>query len=649
MVYLIDAQLLQTKKNEIKNYLLKNVPDYTLESKSNLEKILQSCGDEGSGVILREVLTDLENSRDKTKIMEEREDANEKALFYEQVNKLLLITFDATFNKLCVKEAWLPILGHVMNSSPLSELNDAWSLFEKHSETITKIVNSMESASKHLPMLKMIKELLNRLSSMQNGALIGRVMLTLADLLALTEESGVNKIGARNEETFLTIENSTDFTGSPDAYDFYKLFWDMQAYFTNKKHEGDRKKIPMPPVLALNSASEFLKFIQGLEKVLTELPKVPILADISSSSSVGSSSRLVSYSATGKLLPLQLSDPVFRRQILTQALFCLREISVYLDYLEKAKRVYLQEVKNKTMKKENWVGFSKYDWIDLDENTNKAPAQSNISKLRTQINVKKDRVIHLLTQTPPHGENYVKIVTDLMNQHERKWEKWKDEERCKTMELSQLKVNTMHLIINLAEKQKQVEAIINSSTYQQRFPGVIQSLSQTNVVSTEGNVRMDSFDVHCEKMKEAIENEVRGPKDDFVYCWRGMRLAGLNEISLCKNLNGLFSEVVMKKMYPDEEEEEEEETMFESDHEEFVFKEEEKEEEVNSNNNNKKQKMSTSQEEEEEEEVEIKQQSENLEETPQEIEMEITNNNKQDEDEGINDEIMFKAELSNNN
>ncbi|EMP31148.1 THO complex subunit 1, partial [Chelonia mydas] len=253
-------------------------------------------------------------------------------------------------------------------------------------------------------------DLLRRLSKSQNTVFCGRIQLFLARLFPLSEKSGLNlqsQFNLENVTVFNTNEQESTLgqkhieerdegmeveegeMGDDEAptscsipidYNLYRKFWSLQDYFRN-------------PVQCYEKIS-WKTFLKYSEEVLAVFKSYKLDDTQASRKKLeelktgGEHVYFAKFLTSEKLMDLQLSDSNFRRHILLQYL-------ILFQYLK------------------GQVKFKSSNYVLTDE-------QSLWIEDTTKL------VYQLLSENPPDGERFSKMVEHILNTEEN-WNTWKNE------------------------------------------------------------------------------------------------------------------------------------------------------------------------------------------------------------------------------
>uniref|UniRef100_A0A8C3Q601 THO complex subunit 1 n=2 Tax=Geospiza parvula TaxID=87175 RepID=A0A8C3Q601_GEOPR len=325
----------------------------------------------------------------------------------ENLLAIISLAINGVTEGICTASTPFVLLGDVLDCLPLDQCDKIFTFVEKNVATWKS--NTFYSAGKNY-LLRMCNDLLRRLSKSQNTVFCGRIQLFLARLFPLSEKSGLNlqsQFNLENVTVFNTNEHESTLgqkhteereegmdveegeMGDDEAptscsipidYNLYRKFWSLQDYFRN-------------PVQCYEKVS-WKTFLKYSEEVLAVFKSYKLDDTQASRKKLeelktgGEHVYFAKFLTSEKLMDLQLSDSNFRRHILLQYL-------ILFQYLK-------GQVK---FKSSNYVLTDEQSlWI---EDTTKA-------------------VYQLLSENPPDGERFSKMVEHILNTEEN-WNSWKNE------------------------------------------------------------------------------------------------------------------------------------------------------------------------------------------------------------------------------
>uniref|UniRef100_A0A8C5TT45 THO complex subunit 1 n=1 Tax=Malurus cyaneus samueli TaxID=2593467 RepID=A0A8C5TT45_9PASS len=322
----------------------------------------------------------------------------------ENLLAIISLAINGVTEGICTASTPFVLLGDVLDCLPLDQCDKIFTFVEKNVATWKSVGIS------HLKSILISHYLLRRLSKSQNTVFCGRIQLFLARLFPLSEKSGLNlqsQFNLENVTVFNTNEHESTLgqkhteereegmdveegeMGDDEAptscsipidYNLYRKFWSLQDYFRN-------------PVQCYEKVS-WKTFLKYSEEVLAVFKSYKLDDTQASRKKLeelktgGEHVYFAKFLTSEKLMDLQLSDSNFRRHILLQYL-------ILFQYLK-------GQVK---FKSSNYVLTDEQSlWI---EDTTKA-------------------VYQLLSENPPDGERFSKMVEHILNTEEN-WNSWKNE------------------------------------------------------------------------------------------------------------------------------------------------------------------------------------------------------------------------------
>ncbi|XP_053252393.1 THO complex subunit 1 [Podarcis raffonei] len=325
----------------------------------------------------------------------------------ENVLAIISLVINGVTEGICTASTPFVLLGDVLDCLPLDQCDKIFTFVEKNVTTWKS--NTFYSAGKNY-LLRMCNDLLRRLSKSQNTVFCGRIQLFLARLFPLSEKSGLNLQSQFNLEN-ITVYNTSEQDSTlgqkhveerdegmdveegemgddeaptscsiPIDYNLYRKFWSLQDYFRN-------------PVQCYEKVS-WKTFLKYSEEVLAVFKSYKLDDTQASRKKLeelkagGEHVYFAKFLTSEKLMDLQLSDSNFRRHILLQYL-------ILFQYLK------------------GQVKFKSSNYILTDE-------QSLWIEDTTKL------VYQLLSENPPDGERFSKMVEHILNTEEN-WNAWKNE------------------------------------------------------------------------------------------------------------------------------------------------------------------------------------------------------------------------------
>ncbi|XP_070603701.1 THO complex subunit 1 isoform X2 [Erythrolamprus reginae] len=325
----------------------------------------------------------------------------------ENVLAIISLVINGVVEGICTASTPFVLLGDVLDCLPLDQCDRIFTFVEKNVTTWKS--NTFYSAGKNY-LLRMCNDLLRRLSKSQNTVFCGRIQLFLARLFPLSEKSGLNLQSQFNLEN-ITVFNKSEQDSTlgqkhaeereegmeveegemgddeaptscsvPIDYNLYRKFWSLQDYFRN-------------PVQCYEKVSWKI-FLKYSEEVLTVFESYKLDDTQASRKKLeelktgGEHVYFAKFLTSEKLMDLQLSDSNFRRHILLQYL-------ILFQYLK------------------GQVKFKSSNFILTDEQS-------------LWIEATTKQVYQLLSENPPDGKRFSKMVEHILNTEEN-WNSWKNE------------------------------------------------------------------------------------------------------------------------------------------------------------------------------------------------------------------------------
>ncbi|XP_021120842.1 THO complex subunit 1 isoform X3 [Heterocephalus glaber] len=281
----------------------------------------------------------------------------------ENVLAIISLAIGGVTGGICTASTPFVLLGDVLDCLPLDQCDTIFTFVEKNVATWKS--NTFYSAGKNY-LLRMCNDLLRRLSKSQNTVFCGRIQLFLARLFPLSEKSGLNL------QSQFNLENVTVFnTNEQESTLGQKHTEDREEGMDVEEGEMGDDEAPTTCSIPIDY-NLYRKFWS-----LQDYFRNPVQCY-----------EKISWKTFLKLMDLQLSDSNFRRHILLQYL-------ILFQYLK-------GQVK---FKSSNYVLTDEQSlWI---EDTTKS-------------------VYQLLSENPPDGERFSKMVEHILNTEEN-WNSWKNE------------------------------------------------------------------------------------------------------------------------------------------------------------------------------------------------------------------------------
>ncbi|XP_026526096.1 THO complex subunit 1 isoform X2 [Notechis scutatus] len=281
----------------------------------------------------------------------------------ENVLAIISLVINGVIEGICTASTPFVLLGDVLDCLPLDQCDKIFTFVEKNVTTWKS--NTFYSAGKNY-LLRMCNDLLRRLSKSQNTVFCGRIQLFLARLFPLSEKSGLNL------QSQFNLENITVFnTSEQDSTLGQKHAEEREEGMEVEEGEMGDDEAPTSCSIPIDY-NLYRKFWS-----LQDYFRNPVQCY-----------EKVSWKTFLKLMDLQLSDSNFRRHILLQYL-------ILFQYLK------------------GQVKFKSSNFILTDEQS-------------LWIEATTKQVYQLLSENPPDGKRFSKMVEHILNTEEN-WNSWKNE------------------------------------------------------------------------------------------------------------------------------------------------------------------------------------------------------------------------------
>lgn len=245
-------------------------------------------------------------------------------------------------------------------------------------------------------LLRACNDLLRRLSQSQNNVFCGRIHIFLTRIFPISEKSALNLNSNFN------LENETKFDAEvqPDGEldpKLYSSIWGVQDFFRSPlgMYEPEKFKIFEESVNKILETFKNYK-LENNENSRTEIDPDGLKPD-------QNHVYFPKFLTSSSLTELQLSDPSFRRQILTQILFLIQYLNGYVKFRPAT----------------NVLPYAQREWVKTKEK----------------------EVFVLMNETPPNGQKYTKFIKHLI-ERENFWIKWKNEGCQKFMKEKEMDIDT---------------------------------------------------------------------------------------------------------------------------------------------------------------------------------------------------------------
>jgi len=310
---------------------------------------------------------------------------------YSDISKVIsLLTFATSCARksLCSVLTPFALISDALECSTLDDCERIFDFVEKQT-SIWKSPQFYVNACKN-QLLRNCNDLLRRLSQSQNNVFCGRIHIFLTRIFPISEKSALNLNSNFN------LDNETDYTRIEDDEtenrDLYNSLWSVQDYFRNPLQLYEPVKFAEfeKAVNTINTAfANFkLEVNDDEEEKRSKMKEIDYDSIDMEMKSNGQIVYFPKFLTSFNLLELQLNDPSFRRQILTEILFLFQYLTGYVKFRSAT----------------NVLPFASREWIRNTEKT----------------------IYELLQETPRNGKKYVLFVKHLI-EREAFWVKWKNE------------------------------------------------------------------------------------------------------------------------------------------------------------------------------------------------------------------------------
>ncbi|KAJ3260599.1 hypothetical protein HK103_000209 [Boothiomyces macroporosus] len=310
-------------------------------------------------------------------------------LDFNLIFKLLDLTIYASELDLIDQGVPLLAIEDLLDVLPVDQVEKVMEYMENRADSL--LANLDPGRGKGLTLLRICNELLRRLSKYKHTELCGRILLYLSLVFPISDKSISNRSGTFN------TENNTIYEESIEEGDFYNDFWFIQKYFSNPlllQTETEFSDFSSKFDLILNQFEDILE--QERKELKKDDKKEPKKKRLSNGSFF-----FPKYLTNKALFELQLNDPYFKRQILTQFLITHQ---------------FLLHTSTK----------------DKEERKIKFPVKLSDEQLKW-LNTSKSRTMKIMDKTSPHARTFLKTVQTILT-HEKNWINWKDNS-CEVFEL----------------------------------------------------------------------------------------------------------------------------------------------------------------------------------------------------------------------
>ncbi|KAI9090272.1 THO complex subunit 1 transcription elongation factor-domain-containing protein [Phlyctochytrium arcticum] len=361
-------------------------------------------------------------------------EGEDDALF-ERLDDLLDLSLYCTEQELQDQNVPFCLIEDLLDILTISGAERVIAYMETRVARLTANINPKRG--KGLTLLRLCNEILRRLSRTKHTITSGRLLIFMASVFPLCEQSGVNLRGTFNliNETHYEgeeMENAmdTDEPGKDTPEALYRIFWHLQKFFVN------------PTLLWV--PEEFNIFQKGITTTLTRFEQInkeltPSSSrhstddrkrkqrsdnangkDASASTRSGSDSQnfFPKYLTNPNLFELELRDPFFRRQIMAQ-------FSIILQYMLMLGKDEKEKVAN--------------DLADYpDRNKSVQYPYTLTPEQEIWLKEARARSYTISESTYPYGKLFARNLSTVVT-HERNWIDWKNRS-CKSFELPFIEV-----------------------------------------------------------------------------------------------------------------------------------------------------------------------------------------------------------------
>lgn len=271
------------------------------------------------------------------------------------------------------------LISDALDCSTITNCVTIFDFIEKHT-AIWKSSQFYTQGKNNL--LRACNDLLRRLSQSQNNVFCGRIHIFLTRIFPISEKSALNLNSNFNLENETKYDSEVPTESELDPK-LYSSIWGVQDFFRSPlgMYEPERFKIFEESVNKIIETFKNYK-LENNETARTEEIEAPNGTDQSKHV------YFPKFLTSSSLTELQLSDPSFRRQVLTQILFLFQYLNGYVKFRPAT----------------NVLPYAQREWVKLKEK----------------------ELFALLNETPPNGQKYTKFIKHLI-ERENFWVKWKNE------------------------------------------------------------------------------------------------------------------------------------------------------------------------------------------------------------------------------
>lgn len=402
---------------------------------------------------------------------------------YGDVGLLLDIALWMGQEEMIEHSAPLELVRDFFQSHTIEECQQFFGLLEERAEQFSRAISVGGRAPNTL--LRSLSEVRKRLSRTNDLVFAGRILMFMAYAFPLSDKSGVNLKGETNvgnittmdKEPSPTLQEATDDKSEPPVdWNFYQMFWGLQAYF-------------LDPVKAFDAWEQVTAQLNAVLNVFKQYPISEEEANAAkySFTSASTDCYLTKYLTSSRLLRLQLRDPWFRRHIMVQFLIFFQS----LRFVSESPAIPHHKLKEQ-------------------------------QKNEIAILTKKTKTS--LWETPPNGMHFTNTIYAILKR-ENNWTVWK-EERCPPFEkppVPPLEKEAMRASREVrVKKKKGLAAILESESVTSRdLQSFLRRGERGHTPSLEEWLKPV---VEQMSPEAAIENQYKLINTDKVYVWRAKRL-----------------------------------------------------------------------------------------------------------------------------
>jgi len=330
--------------------------------------------------------------------------ASKSAVEDPLVMGLLDLSLNAALQGLVPKQLPMMCIHDLFEGLTARRCGDAFAFLE---ERIVKLQNLTQDKLSQAALLKSCNTLLQRLSKSSDLLLCGRILMFLANVLPLSEKSGVNLKGEFNKANITDFEE--ELTGEEKermeslgqdgkefmlqslddklegqlevSFNIYKTFWGLQKWL----HE------PLLLLTAPEASKNMDSMTSSMGSILDNFSAYT-LSDVEAAAASGAEREFYfpGFLTSTRLISLELQDTHFRRHVLVQYL-------IVLGYL-------------------------------LDSSLHPPKSLDINKRIREELSKLQNRSWKLLEGIPPRGEQFVASLRRVLDR-ESNWASWK-KDKC---------------------------------------------------------------------------------------------------------------------------------------------------------------------------------------------------------------------------